>query len=538
MIDISRLEIYRENNRLEAKRAKGGLPGSLWETYSAFANTDGGIILLGADEKDGGQLVPTGLTEDEVRKMQKQFWDSINNRQKVSDNILTDKDVYPMEYESSRIMVINVPRAHRERRPVYINSDIFSGTYKRNSSGDYHCTKEEIRAMLRDQGAETVDTKVLDTFDLSALNSESIYAFRMSFRNTHVSHPWDQLPDEDFLVQIGAAAKNITTGKFHPTGAGLLMFGNEYEIVREYPNYFLDFREMVNDITEWSDRIWSTSGDWSGNIFDFYRRIVTRIVQDLKVPFRLEGLYRIDDTPQHKAVREALANCLVNADYYGRGGVVVCKHPDRLVFENPGTIRIGKALMLEGGHSDPRNSVIIKMFSMLHIGERAGSGMSRIISAWSAAGYENPVVEELIGNIERTTLTLPLTHVAKGTQEMFKGTQETAKGTQECTQKNAATSISEAESTQKRSVLDKGTQEIVAKVPKKTIKRAGTIELGKTANAILNAILVQPTVTREMLAEQLKVSDATIKKHLKNFRDMGLIERVGANKGGYWKVKK
>ena len=41
-----------------------------------------------------------------------------------------------------------------------------------------------------------------------------------------------------------------------------------------------------------------------------------------------------------------------------------------------------------------------------------------------------------------------------------------------------------------------------------------------------------------MLAEQLKISDATIKKHLKNFRDMGLIERVDPNKGGHWKVKK
>ena len=288
------------------------------------------------------------------------------------------------------------------------------------------------------------------------------------------------------------------------------MFGNEYEIVREYPNYFLDFREMVNDITEWTDRIWSTSGDWSGNVFDFYRRIVTRIVQDLKVPFRLEGLYRIDDTPQHKAVREALANCLVNADYYGRGGVVVDKHCDRIVFENSGTIRIGKEKMLEGGLSDPRNSVIIKMFSMLHIGERAGSGIHRIISAWSAAGYENPIIEEHIGNIERTTLTLPLTQASKGTQEIFKGTQETAKGT----------------------------QENIIKVPKKTIRKNGAIELGKTATAILNAIIVQPTVTREMLAEQLKISDATIKKHLKNFRDMGLIERVGPNKGGHWKVKK
>lgn len=405
MFDINLLDTYREHNRLEAKKAKGGLPGSLWETYSAFANTDGGIILLGADEKDGGQLVSTGLTEDEVRKMQKQFWDSINNRQKVSDNILTDKDVYPMEYESSRIMVINVPRAHRERRPVYINSDIFSGTYKRNSSGDYHCTKEEVH---------------------------------------------------------------------------------------EYPNYFLDFREMVNDITEWTDRVWSTSGDWSGNIFDFYRRIVTKLVQDLKVPFRLEGIIRIDDTPQHKAVREALANCLVNADYYGRGGVVILKHRDRLVFENPGTIRIGKALMLEGGHSDPRNSVIIKMFSMLHIGERAGSGIHRIISAWSSAGYDAPQIAERIGEFERTTLTLPLVYVEKGIRETAESTQENTK-----------------------------------KEP-----------FNKTARAILNSIIVQPTLTREMLAEQLGLSDSTVKKYLKIFKDLGLIDRVGPNKGGYWEVKK
>ena len=120
---------------------------------------------------------------------------------------------------------------------------------------------------------------------------------------------------------------------------------------------------------------------------------------------------------------------------------MVRKHRDRLVFENPGTIRIGKEKMLEGGLSDPRNSVIIKMFSMLHIGERAGSGIHRIISAWSSAGYENAIIEEQIGNIERTILTLPLTQASKGTQEMLKGTQETAKGTQESTQKNGSTDI-------------------------------------------------------------------------------------------------
>ena len=160
MFDITLLDTYREDNRLEAKKAKGGLPHSLWETYSAFANTDGGLILIGANEQQDGTLIPTGLTEEEVRKMKKQFWDIINNRQKVSDNILTDKEVYPEKLDASVILVVNVPRAQRERSPVYIGGDIFSGTYKRNSSGDYHCTKEEIRSMLRDQGSQTIDTKV------------------------------------------------------------------------------------------------------------------------------------------------------------------------------------------------------------------------------------------------------------------------------------------------------------------------------------------------------------------------------------------
>lgn len=124
------------------------------------------------------------------------------------------------------------------------------------------------------------------------------------------------------------------------------------------------------------------------------------------IPFRLEGITRIDDTPVHKAVREALANCIVNTDFYISRGVVIKKDVDKIVLENPGYIRTGKEQMLKGGISDPRNKVLMKMFNMIGIGERAGSGVPDIFAVWESQGWEEPIVDEQY-NPDRTILTLP-----------------------------------------------------------------------------------------------------------------------------------
>ena len=214
MFQIEKFYEYRENNRYEVKKAKNGLPQSLWETYSSFANSNGGVIILGVEENKNGSWHASGLADSS--KLLKEFWNIINNRQKVSMNLLRDDDIEIYEQDGNIIMVIYIPKAGRDERPIYINGDMFKGTYRRNYEGDYRCTKDEVMAMLRDQPEETMDMKVLDYFDIDVLNEDTIKAYR----NRHVllshHHLWEKLEKDEYLQRIGAIAETRNDKKLHP----------------------------------------------------------------------------------------------------------------------------------------------------------------------------------------------------------------------------------------------------------------------------------------------------------------------------------
>ena len=403
MLDFFNIEKYKENNRLEAKAAAVGLPKSLWATYSAFANTNGGIILLGVTEDAQHQLHVEGVNDADALVID--FWNIINNQSKISINVLNDKDVIVREFDGKKIIIINVPRAQRYDKPIYLDGNLFS-SYKRNGEGDYRCTKEVIQAMLRDASPKTQDMLVLGNMNLDVFDKDTIKRYRIRMQGIRPGHVWEALEDVDFLYRIGAVGRDAD-GKLHPTAAGLLMFGYEYEIVREYPHYFLDYREKLDDDTRWSDRFVSSSGDWSGNIYDFYFRVYNRIAQSVKVPFALDGISRIDDTELHKALREALANTLINADYYGNTGVVIERNITSITMTNAGTFRIDLDEAINGGISDPRNSGLIKMFSLINIGERAGSGLPMIFKAWTGTDFAMPDITEK-ENPDRVCLILPV----------------------------------------------------------------------------------------------------------------------------------
>ena len=405
LFDIANFNAYKEDNRREVKKAKGGLPTSLWDTYSSFANCYGGVILLGVVENKDGSWRTTGLKKTEEGKLLKDFWDTINNRKKVNINLLSDDDVEVHDIGEDIVIVIYVPMAKRDQKPVYINDDIFGGTFRRNHEGDYHCTKLQVKAMLRDQTDNTMDMDVLDDVPMEDLNYETIQGYRNRHRTLKSAHPFGRLNDAEYLRSIGAAAISNTDKQLHPTAAGMLMFGDEYNIVRHFPEYFLDYREVLDPSIRWTDRLQSSSGEWSGNVCDFYFRVYNKLIKEIKIPFKTVGGDRIDDTPVHEALREALANCLINTDFYGVRGVVIRKEQNKIIFEIPGYSRTGKQQMRIGGVSDPRNKMLMKMFNLINIGERAGSGVPNIFNTWEDQGWIEPVIEEQF-DPDRTILTL------------------------------------------------------------------------------------------------------------------------------------
>ena len=265
--------------------------------------------------------------------------------------------------------------------------------------------------MFADQRDISVDSEILEEMELDALNVDTIKGYRVLFEQLHEGHPWNKLMKDEFLIKLKAAAKN-KKGTVSPTVAGILMFGDADRITDVFPDYFLDYREECDDKNvRWLYRTHSNEGDWSGNVFDFFYKVTPRIDNDVAVPFanRRNG-YRVDRVDVHDALEEALANALAHANYYGRRGIIVVKNGKELSISNPGTIRVTKEEFYAGGNSDPRNPNILKMFGFVNVGERAGSGVDKIMTAWEEQNWEKPVYDISL-KAERVILKLEVGQV-------------------------------------------------------------------------------------------------------------------------------
>jgi predicted HTH transcriptional regulator len=392
--DLSQLS---ETFELECKLAqgqdgKGEIPKDFWHTYSAMANAHGGVVLFGVREKQGNFSI-AGI--ENIQKLRTDLFNELNNPKKVCMNLLSDSLVQEVTIEGKAILVIQIPAATRKQKPIYLNGNPLNNTYRRLHDGDRVCSDEEVKRMLAEQIEEERDARIFHGFGIDDIDLDSLRIYRQMLKDEKPGHPFLEQNDFDFLSSLRAWRKDRQTGEAGLTLAGLLMFGKWSAIQEALPHYFVDYQERPEAKTElrWTDRL-VPDGSWTGNIFEFYRRVYRKLIADLKVPFVLKDGQRQDDTPVHEALREALVNTLVHADYSGRVSVLVVKRPDMFGFRNPGNMRLPLEQVLRGGESDCRNRILHQMFLMIGLGERGGSGVPKIYSGWKSQHWRPPVLEE------------------------------------------------------------------------------------------------------------------------------------------------
>ena len=400
----------RENYQFEAKSAQGQngngeIPKDLWESYSAMANTDGGKILLGAKELKDGSLEFLGINN--IDRVQKDFWTTVNNPQKVNKNILNDADLQVINCQEKDLILINIPRVSRTIKPIYIGQNPLTGTYLRYHDSDIKANEDIVKHFLADAINESNDTFIVEGFTMDDIDMDSLKAYRNIYKSTKLNHPWIELDDKDFLIQLGGYKKDRKKQIEGLTLAGLLMFGKFRSILDGVPNYLVDYQEQTENAEDrWIDRI-TTDGTWSGNLFDFSQKAYRKLTSELKVPFKLKDSFqRIDESNIHEAIREALINTLIHANYNGRIGIQVVKHPKGFSFRNPGLLRVSKEDAFKGGYSDCRNKTLQKMFQYIGMGEQAGSGFPKMLRAWMEQHWQYPYLEENT-QLETTMLFMP-----------------------------------------------------------------------------------------------------------------------------------
>ncbi|MGN0519068.1 MAG: helix-turn-helix domain-containing protein [Acutalibacteraceae bacterium] len=350
MLNLKYIERYRENNRIEAKRALGGFPHSVWETYSAFANTLGGVILLGVAEQKDRSFKCVRLPSPEY--LAEEFKRTVNDKKQVSANILHDDSIKIIENDGLRIVAVEVPRADRHIRPVFVYGDFTHGAYRRGGEGDYRCTPEQIKSMLADR-ADSADSVVMENIGIDALDRGTLLRYRSKLSGGFADN---SLSDIRLLQMIGAISEGAD-GVLHPTLAGLLMFGKSEYIASSLKNFRLTY--ALNGTNRISYR---------HNLFDSFFKMYDLLCEQ----FGGKGL---DDL-----LCEGLINSIIHADYRGGAEISVYAGKSGLAISNAGNVRVSYDSFGVRNKSDIRNPSLAHMFALISLAHNTGHG-SELIAA-------------------------------------------------------------------------------------------------------------------------------------------------------------
>ena len=396
----------KEGAYLEFKESYKEIPREFWKTYSAFANTSGGFILLGVRETADNSLLITGV--EDAEKLIKNLVTTAQNKNKVSVNLISNEDISVHDIGENKIIAVYIREASISQKPVYLNGeDNYSNVYIRKYEGDCHATQEEYRRFIRNT-QDNIDEELLNNYNIEDLDERSILEFKNIINLRYPSKNYLSLDNLTFLIEMGIFQIDRNDGrKPKLTLAGLLFLGKYDAIRQRLPHFHLEyFNKRCDPSARWKDRVSTGDLDYHDlNLFQFYKIVLEKLKTTIDEPFELDQrCVRKSSAELDVALREALANSVIHADYLDAGdNITITVEPLFYTFLNPGTMKISKAQFFIGGQSKPRNNMLISFFRRMGASERAGSGGKEIFDVVEKNKFRSP---ELETDIDKTYLKL------------------------------------------------------------------------------------------------------------------------------------
>lgn len=392
--------LNREGVDIEFKEAFDTLPKSIWQTVSAFANTSGGIIILGIKEVRRRFYI-TGISNPD--KMESDFWNTIRNPNKISSLSLDTRAFEIITVEDKYLIRITIPQADYSELPVYLNNDMRQ-TYIRRGEGDYQVNQEELKALIRNSSQKGVDRNPLKELTLDDLDRVALSRFKSIIEARYPEGAYEDMKMQDFLLHLGLL-DDSDKQCICPYSGTLLLFGKYNTIKRYFDSYQMDYFDFRGSSERWSDRIATDDlGPDEMNVFNFYNLVYQKLLMTTKEGFKLdENMVRVN-TNMREVMREALVNTIVHADYsIPNASIRIEVYDTYYRFENPGKMLIPVEKFFRGGTTKSRNDVMMSVFRRMGLSERQGYGGYQIFKTIRNNMFRVP---EINTSLEKTVLTI------------------------------------------------------------------------------------------------------------------------------------
>lgn len=480
---INKFIAQGEGLTLEFKRAKNGLPHSLYETICAFLNKSGGFILLGVE--DNGTIV--GLEPKQAEQYCKDIANESNNPQRFSPSFLLDAQI--LKYQNKTLVSVFVPISSQVHR---LNGKI----YDRSADGDYEVkTDYHIKEIYIRKSNTYSENTIYPYLYTSDFVTGIVDRTRNTIRRVRPDHPWNDLSEHDFYKVAGIYRKDMALQTEGFTLAALLLFGKEESIHSVLPHYKTEALLRKKDVDRYDDRETIRC-----NLIEAYDQLMAFVNKHLPDKFYLEGDVRI--SLRERIFREIISNMLIHREFTIGVQSSFVIYNDRVEAKNANKPHYYGHLLPGQFEPFPKNPNIANFFVQMAHAENLGTGIRNVYRyAKAYAGtdllyfYEDDIFKAIIP-INKTINdfeSLPL--MGDAPMDSIGGATGGAIG--------GAT---------------------------------GGAMLTERQKQILSLLIAKPTLSYRKIAEQLQINPSAIQKHINELKRLGFLERIGGTKG-YWKIK-